>query len=209
MIFVNDRRQRSCKKRTEPETVTVHLLPFAAGVFTLLILPGPTNAILAMASQALTTGRAIALLATVLSAYLSIVLPAAGLAGTFLRDHPLISQLVKLVSAAWVLYLAIRLWGTGSTRVEAVSLWQLAVTTLLNPKALILGLTMVPPAQEIPAAASIAALTSAVLAASLIWLSIGRIVLGGCKRMPLLARRCGSATLLAFSAVLTFRAVSG
>ncbi|MGO7748423.1 threonine transporter RhtB, partial [Rhizobium ruizarguesonis] len=33
--------------------------------FSLLILPGPTNAILAMASQGLTTGRAIMLLGTV------------------------------------------------------------------------------------------------------------------------------------------------
>lgn len=209
MTFVNDRRGRSCKKRRKPETVTVHLLPFAAGVFTLLILPGPTNAILAMASQGLTVGRAIVLLATVLSAYLAIIFPASGLAGSFLRDHPLVSQGVRLVSATWVLYLALRLWGVGSSHVEAVRLPQLAVTTLLNPKALIIGLTMVPPAQDIPPAASIAALTSAVLAASAIWLLIGRVILGGEKRIPPSARRCGSLTLVAFSAILTFSAVSG
>lgn len=187
----------------------MHLLPFAAGVFTLLILPGPTNAILAMASQGLTVGRAIVLLVTVLSAYLAIIFPASGLAGSFLRDYPLVSQGVKLVSATWVLYLALRLWGVGSSHVEAVCLRQLAVTTLLNPKALIIGLTMVPPAQDITPAASIAALTSAVLAASAIWLSVGRVILGGEKRIPLLARRCGSLTLVAFSAMLTFSAVSG
>ncbi|WP_064697796.1 hypothetical protein [Rhizobium aegyptiacum] len=184
----------------------MHLLPFAAGVFTLLILPGPTNAILAMASQALTIRRAIALLATVLSAYLAIVLPASGLAGSFLRDHPLISQGVKLLSATWVLYLALRLWGVGSSQVEAVSVRQLAVTTLLNPKALIIALT-VPPAQEVPATASIAILTSVVLAVSSIWLSIGRLILGCEKRTPFFVRRCGSATLVGFSAVLTISAL--
>ncbi|MBB2701176.1 UNVERIFIED_ORG: threonine/homoserine/homoserine lactone efflux protein [Rhizobium esperanzae] len=210
MTFVNDRQKRSCKKRSVSETVTVHLLPFAAGVFTLLILPGPTNAILAMASQGLTAGRAIALLATVLCAYLAIVLPASSLASSFLRDHPLVAQGVKLVSATWVLYLALRLWGIGSSGViETVGLRQLALTTLLNPKAIIIGLTMVPSTKEISTTASIAILTVVVLAVSSIWLTIGRVILGREKQMPPFARRCGSATLVAFSAVLTFSAVGG
>ncbi|MGO8477552.1 hypothetical protein ACC739_36960, partial [Rhizobium ruizarguesonis] len=55
---------------------------------TKIILPGPTNAILAMASQGLTAGREIMLLGTVVSAYLAIVVPASGLAGPFLHQHP-------------------------------------------------------------------------------------------------------------------------
>ncbi|RUM25812.1 threonine transporter RhtB [Rhizobium vallis] len=184
----------------------MNLLPFAAGVFALLILPGPTNAILAMASQGLTVPRAITLLSTVVFAYLTVVLPTSGLAGPFLRAHPAVAQGVKLASATWVFYLALRLWGVGSAPVAAVGVRQLAVTTLLNPKALIIGLTMVPPAPQASAIATIATLISAVLAASSIWLSIGRIVLGDEKQMPLLARRCGSATLVVFSAVLTFSA---
>ena len=179
------------------------LLPFAAGVFTLLILPGPTNAMLAMASQGLTVGRAVVLLATVLFAYLAVVLAASGLAGPFLIDHPTVAQGVKLASASWVFYLALRLWGVGSSAVEAVGVRQLAVTTLLNPKALIIGLTMVPSLREASAFAAIAALACAVAAASSIWLSVGRIILGKENRMPLLARRCGSATLMMFAVVLT------
>nr|WP_205919288.1 threonine transporter RhtB [Rhizobium binae] len=209
MIVVNDRRTPSCEKPREAETVTVHLFSFAAGVFTLLILPGPTNAMLALASQGLTVGRAVAMLLTVLSAYLAIVLPASGLAGSFLRNHPMVSHGVKLGSAAWVLYLAVRLWGIGSKGVETVRLRQLAVTTLLNPKALIIGLTMVPPAEEISGTVSIAILTSVVLAASTIWLSVGRIILGPEKQIPAFARRCGAATLVAFSATLTLSAVGG
>jgi threonine/homoserine/homoserine lactone efflux protein len=83
---------------------------------------------------------------------------------------------------------------------------QLAITTLLNPKALIIGLTMMPDAQDVSRIAATATLAFVVLFASSIWLSTGRIVLGGEKQMPLLARRCGSATLLLFSAVLTFSA---
>nr|WP_205925724.1 threonine transporter RhtB [Rhizobium leguminosarum] len=182
----------------------VHLLSFAAGVFALLILPGPTNAILAMASQGLTAGRAIVLLGTVVSAYLAIVVPASGLAGPILHAHPLVAQSVKLASAAWVFYLALRLWGVGSSPAEIVTVRQLAITTLLNPKALIIGLTMMPDAQDVSGMAATAALAFVVLFASSIWLSTGRIVLGSEKQMPLGARRCGSATLLVFSAVLTF-----
>ncbi|MBY5410833.1 threonine transporter RhtB [Rhizobium leguminosarum] len=187
----------------------MHLLPFAAGVFMLLILPGPTNAILAMASQDLTVGRAIGLLATVISAYLAVVLLASGFAGSLLRDHPVVSQGVKLVSASWVLYLALRLSGIGSSRVEAVGVRQLAVTTLLNPKSLIIGLTMVPPTQEVATTSAIAILASVLLAVSSIWLLVGRVILGQKKRIPSLVRRCGSATLAAFSAVLMFSAFGG
>ncbi|NKL36832.1 threonine transporter RhtB [Rhizobium leguminosarum bv. viciae] len=184
----------------------MYLLPFAAGVFALLILPGPTNAILAMASQGLTAGRAIMLLGTVAAAYLAIVVPVSGLAGPFLHQHPLVAQGIKLASAAWVSYLALRLWGAGSIPIEVVTVRQLAITTLLNPKALIIGLTMMPPAGDVSATAATATLTFVVLFASSIWLSTGRIVLGSEKQMPLLARRCGSATLLVFSAVLTLSA---
>ncbi|NEJ24656.1 threonine transporter RhtB [Rhizobium leguminosarum] len=184
----------------------MHLLAFAAGVFALLILPGPTNAILAMASQGLTAGRAIMLLGTVVSAYLAIVVPASGLAGPFLHQHPLAAQGVKLASATWVFYLALRLWGVGSSPKEIVTVRQLAITTLLNPKALIIGFTTMPSAQNVSAMAAIVTLAFVVLLVSSIWLSTGRIVLGSEKQMPLLARRCGSATLLLFSAVLTFSA---
>ena len=184
----------------------MHLFPFAAGVFALLILPGPTNAILAMASQGLTAGRAVMLLGTVVAAYLAIVVPASGLAGPFLNQHPLVAQGVKLASATWVFYLALRLWGSGSSPTEVVTVRQLAITTLLNPKALIIGLTMMPSAQEVSGIDATAALAFVVLFASLIWLSTGRIVLGSEKEMPLLARRCGSATLLVFSAALTLSA---
>ncbi|EJZ19045.1 hypothetical protein RCCGEPOP_22337 [Rhizobium sp. Pop5] len=159
-----------------------------------------------MASQGLTVPRAITLLATVVFAYLAIVLPISSLAGPFLRAHPAVAQGVKLASATWMSYLALRLWGIGSAPVAAVGVRQLVITTLLNPKALIIGLTMVPRAPQASQMATIATLASAVMAASSIWLSIGRIVLGDEKQMPLLARRCGSAALAVFCAMLIFSA---
>ncbi|MDP9807808.1 threonine/homoserine/homoserine lactone efflux protein [Rhizobium tibeticum] len=77
-------------------------LPFALSVFALLILPDPTNAVLAMGSQGISFARALALVAAV-------VLPVAGLAGPFLKAHPAVSEAVKLISATWVLYLALKL----------------------------------------------------------------------------------------------------
>ncbi|MGR9348183.1 hypothetical protein ACU8NW_26720 (plasmid) [Rhizobium leguminosarum] len=65
---------------------------------------------------------------------------------------------------------------------------------------------MMPPAQDMSGIAATATLAFVVLFASSIWLSTGRIVPGSEKQMPLLARPCGSATLLVFSAVLTLSA---
>lgn len=60
--------------------------------------------------------------------------------------HPQLGLGLRLVAACWVLYLAYALWTTDSERSEGVviSVRQVFVTTLLNPKALIIALVLLP-----------------------------------------------------------------
>ena len=116
----------------------MNLPTFAIAIVSLLILPGPTNAVLALASTALTLSRCLSLVAAVVSAYLVVIVPVSGIAAPFLNGHPGIAGIVKLISASWVLYLALKLLvpapAGGQNRLGA---GQLFVTTLLNPKAML------------------------------------------------------------------------
>lgn len=186
----------------------MNLPTFIASVFTLLILPGPTNAVLAMSSAALTPRRALLLVSTVASSYLLAAVPIAAFAGPLLNAHPAVAQVIKLLSAVWVLYLALRLWaGDISHSGSIIGVRQLCVTTLLNPKAIIVGLTFMPSLTG-GLHVAIPVFVGVVLATSTIWLGLGSLILVGRPRMPLLACRCGSVVLLTFSLALTVNAVS-
>lgn len=179
------------------------LVAFAISAFALLILPGPTNAMLVMASQGLAPARMGALLAAVLAAYLSVIVPVSAFAVPYLHDNPAVFQGVKLISATWVLYLALKLWGLiGPAQASGPGFGQLFLTTLLNPKGLIVGLTMLPSRGAFAPDAIVAFLIAAA-ATSSAWLALGRLILGGQPQMPVLARRCGSAALMAFAAMFT------
>jgi threonine/homoserine/homoserine lactone efflux protein len=185
----------------------MNLPTFVIAVFTLLILPGPTNAVLALASTALTVWRSLSLIASVVLAYLAIIVPVSGIAAPLLNGHPGIACIVKLASAIWVLYLALKLWVPAPAgRQNALGIGQLFVTTLLNPKAIIIGLTLVPAVQAGVPAAMVAFVCCATVT-SATWLGIGGLLVGRHAQMPPFARHCGCAVLVAFSLTLAVSAL--
>lgn len=179
------------------------LLTFGLGVFCLLVLPGPTNAVLALATSALTPGRCLTLVGAVVVAYQIMVLLVSGFASPIFHSHPEIAQAVKFLAATWVLALALKLWAPSQGgKAATVGPRELFVTTLLNPKAIIIGLAMVPSvgADAVPTMLVLLATTAAT---SALWLAFGRAIIGRRQEMPLFARRCGSAVLLVFCVMLT------
>jgi threonine/homoserine/homoserine lactone efflux protein len=185
----------------------MNLPTFAIAIVSLLILPGPTNAVLALASTALTLSRCLSLVAAVVSAYLVVIVPVSGIAAPFLNGHPGIAGIVKLISASWVLYLALKLLvpapAGGQNKLGA---GQLFVTTLLNPKAIIIGLTLVPAVQAGPTSA-MAIFAGCATATSAIWLGLGSLLVGRHAQMPPAVRHCGCAVLVAFSLTLAVSAL--
>ncbi|MBW9052497.1 threonine transporter RhtB [Rhizobium mesosinicum] len=185
----------------------MNLPTFVIAVFSLLILPGPTNAVLALASTVLTVRRFLSLIAAVVLAYLAIAVPVSSIAAPLLNGHPGIASTVKLISAIWVLCLALKLWvpapAGGQNRLGGV---QLFITTLLNPKAIIIGLTLVP-AVEAGIPAAMVAFVCCVAVTSAIWLGLGRLLVGRYVQVPPLARHCGCAVLVAFSVTLAIDAL--
>jgi threonine/homoserine/homoserine lactone efflux protein len=152
------------------------IVSFAVAATALLILPGPTNALLA-AAGARALWDSLALLPVVLAAYgVSIAVVFLALAGGADAD-PRAGAAVRILAAVYLLWLAMRLWrrarvgapgGNASVRPREVF-----VATLLNPKGLILAL-LLPPEDRI--AGHAAMLAAAILATGLLWVSAGHAV---------------------------------
>lgn len=128
-------------------------LAFAAACVALLTIPGPT--VLMVVSYALGGGRRSAL-ATVpgvtLGDFTAMTVSLLG-AGAILAASAMLFTALKLIGAAYLLWLGIRLWrapvATGAEAVTAVAsgrkmFWNAWVVTALNPKGIVFFIAFVP-----------------------------------------------------------------
>jgi threonine/homoserine/homoserine lactone efflux protein len=174
---------------------------FAVAATALLLLPGPTNALLA-AAGARALRDSLALLPVVLSAYgVSIAVVVLALAGGTDAD-PRAGAAFRILAAVYLMWLAMRLWRRASVgapgRSPSVRAGEIFVATLLNPKGLILAL-LLPPEGGIAGHAAI--LAAAILATGVLWVSAGHalarvapgLVAGG------LVDRVGAAVIAGFA----------
>lgn len=144
----------------------------------LLIVPGPTNALL-LATGASGDRQAI-LRAPIaeLAGYLSAVVLIGVLIGPVVMQFPLLSSALRLLIGVYLMVSAYRMWcAAGIGRIAAApSSFTLLCTTLLNPKAIIIALVLMPehwglvPLDALPALAAVAA---CILAVSCLWLGLG------------------------------------
>ena len=148
---------------------------FALAVCALLLTPGPTNTLLAWSGATEGFVRTLRLLPAELSAYLAVVVPLSTGGAEAIASWPLLAQAVKLGAAGWVMYLAVRLWTRPSVamRQSDVTARHVFVTTLLNPKALIFGLVLLPWVASIGLATHLGLFALLVLAAALLWAAGG------------------------------------
>lgn len=150
---------------------------FALSLFVLLAVPGPTNALL-LALGAVGPKRALAAPLVALAGYMVAVLVLGLALGPVIAAQPIVSMLLRLGAGAYLLLSALRLWhaeglgaGAGAPPLRAVF-----VTTLLNPKAIIIALVLMPEgwtgnlALALPALAIVA---GEILVVSTLWLGLG------------------------------------
>jgi threonine/homoserine/homoserine lactone efflux protein len=187
-------------------SILMSLIAFVTAVLALLLSPGPTNTLICVAGARGGIGSSLRLLPAELAGYVSAILPLAWFGSELLGQWPFLGHALKLAAAVWVMFIAARLWrvGPGPAAEAEIGPRRVFVTTLLNPKALIFGLVLLPtPASaEFPARLAIfAALVSAV---ALIWGSAGSASQVGASdgwRLKLV-QRLASAWLAAVSVTL-------
>lgn len=189
---------------------------FAFAVLLLLLTPGPTNTLLAVSGAARGLKASLPLIGAELCGYLTAILPLVFLAAPLLADQPVAALVIKLSSTVWVLLLAARLWSrppsaSGPGAITALSVF---CTTVLNPKALIIGLALIPAAsfaspqtvvQPLP---YLAAFSLLVVLVATCWLSAGAAILRHLAiTSPLLFGRIAASFLVVFAISLAGRAI--
>ena len=122
-----------------------NLLLFASSVVLLLILPGPTNTLLATSGATVGLRRSLLLLVGELSGYLVSIFLIQFVLGPAMAKAPATALMLRVAAGGYLMVLSIKLWITPFLVTRAViSLRQLFVTTLLNPKAFVFALVIIP-----------------------------------------------------------------
>lgn len=157
------------------------LAAFLSAVLALLLAPGPTNTLMGVAGAQGGLRGVLRLLPAELAGYLTTILPLCWLGAEVLARWPGLGLGLKAAAAVWVLLLALRLWGRRGAEAggTAVSLRQIYLTTMLNPKALIFGLVLLPAPSDPGFAVRLALFGACVWAVACLWGLAGSLLQAG------------------------------
>jgi len=177
---------------------------FLFAILALLLTPGPTNTLLTVGAAARGFRKSLPLLLGELSGYLTVVIPLATIAAALLDGRPILAAGLRIVAACWVLFLAARLWLVssklaGEGDAKAVTVGQVFLTTMLNPKAPIIGLVIMPHGTLTEIAPALGLFSLLVAGAGTSFLVLGSLVGKAPVLSPRLIYRIAAAFLVVFS----------
>jgi threonine/homoserine/homoserine lactone efflux protein len=159
----------------------IYLFVFAA--LAVLATPGPTNTLLATSGAARGFRGSLSLVPAELCGYLTAVLIIGLVIGPVFWNRPFLSGTLRVASAAYLIFVAYLLWRDGvdaNTR-RAVTPLNVLVTTLLNPKAAIFALVIIP-MQTAGWPRYLALFAALIVTMSLGWIAIGNLLTRGPMR---------------------------
>ncbi|WP_180081571.1 MULTISPECIES: LysE family translocator [unclassified Acinetobacter] len=121
---------------------------FIGLVITILLTPGPTNTLLASSGIQVGLRKSFRLIPAEAFGYLISITLWGFLIGKISVHLPLLPTILKLFSAGYILFLALRLWRTATVSEnfiqKGIRARELFVATLLNPKALLFASAIFP-----------------------------------------------------------------
>ena len=121
---------------------------FIGLVITILLTPGPTNTLLASSGIQVGIRKSLRLIPAEAFGYLISITAWGFLIGKVSVHLPLLPTILKLFSASYIIYLAIKLWRTADAEVSfnqpTIRARELFLATLLNPKALLFASAIIP-----------------------------------------------------------------
>jgi threonine/homoserine/homoserine lactone efflux protein len=151
--------------------------PFLLALLALLLSPGPTNTLIALGGATRGFRRALPLIGAELGGYLSVIVPLALVGRPWLDAHPGAALAVRIAAATWILYLAVRLWRQPAAGgAGLVTFRRVFVTTVLNPKALVIALALLPATTPAGLVPWLALFTVSVLVVASIWIAAGALL---------------------------------
>ncbi len=153
-------------------------MAFLSAVLALLLAPGPTNTLIGLAGARAGASGVLRLLPAELLGYLTTILAFAYLGAEVLGRWPQTAGVLKLAAALWVMFLAIHVWRqrNDAGADSEVTVPKVYLTTLLNPKALIVGLVLLPPLEDPGFSAKLGLFCVAVVGVALLWGTAGALI---------------------------------
>lgn len=154
-------------------------LPFLLAVLALLATPGPTNTLVAAAGAGRGVVASLPLLAGELGGYAVAITLWTEVVGAAAATQPTVFTLSKLIAAAFLLWSAAKLWrlaGTDELPRNVITIRRVFVTTLLNPKALVLAFGIFPAVGFAGRLPYLAAFGGLVIATAVSWMAFGALV---------------------------------
>ncbi|MEN3978620.1 LysE family transporter [Acinetobacter sp. CWB-B33] len=189
---------------------------FIGLVVTILLTPGPTNTLLASSGIQVGVRKSFRLIPAEAFGYLISITLWGFLIGKVSTHLPLLPVILKLFSAAYILFLAVRLWKTANVSDDYNQLTigpvQLFAATLLNPKALLFASAVFPAIAWVDGryyAAHMTVFLLLIIPIAFLWTFIGSILtsnkiswLNQCN-----LQKTASLVLMSFSIPLSYSAI--
>jgi threonine/homoserine/homoserine lactone efflux protein len=183
-------------------------------VLTILATPGPTNTLLATSGAMIGLRHSLILIPAETAGYLASILTVGLAAGPFAASQPIVARTLQVAVGVYLLWVAWRLWRRGTALAPSgrlVTPGQVFMTTLLNPKALIFALGVVPFGAA-PVGPYLAGFVLLLVTVAALWIAGGAMlaraaVAGGSH--PGIVPRAGAVVVAGFALLLITRPLVG
>lgn len=153
---------------------------FVIAVVAVLATPGPTNTLLLTAAT-LDGPRSLRLIPAEMAGYLVSALTIALLVGPLVAQIWMVGLVLRSIAAAYLILAAVRLWrrsGGAFQGTPLITARHVFTTTLLNPKAILFGLGIVP-VREAGGVAYLTGFCLLIAAVASAWILLGMLIRRG------------------------------
>ncbi len=188
------------------------ILTFTLGAIALLATPGPTNTLLATSGATRGVKGSLPLLLGEAAGYVLAIIILRAAVGPLVAAEPVFGQILTGLVCGYLVYLSLSLWRKSALPLDTaapVTLANVFVTTLLNPKAIVFAFTVLPHTGSIDPvtlAPWVAALVALIALAGGSWIILGAAVFNGSGHSPRLGYQAGAVALLVLAMLLGTRA---
>ena len=189
---------------------------FIGLVITILLTPGPTNTLLASSGIQVGVRNSLRLIPAESCGYLIAITVWGVIIGTVSTQFPIVPTILKLMSACYIIFLAVKLWKTAdieaSFNLPTIRPRELFCATLLNPKALLFASAVFPSTAWLSVndyAAHIALFLVLIVPIALFWIFIGSVLASNKVRWLNQSnlQKTASIVLISFSIPLSYSAI--
>jgi threonine/homoserine/homoserine lactone efflux protein len=157
------------------------MLVFILSAAAILFGPGPTNALLCIAGASRGIAASLRFIVGAALAYIVSISALRAGGGAVIEAVPYIGSVVRVMIAAYLVFLATQVWRAGTASGagddKPVTLRQIVIATLLNPKCFVFAFVIFPTHTSVPEELTYMALfTTIMAAATLSWAIVGATI---------------------------------